>query len=447
MPFLEDKTTWNNIIQFNKDGFTIASYPKLKNAILERFKEIYGQDIDVSTTTADGIYVETLSLMINNILQAFKFFYEQLDVNTASGKFLDALCGLSNVYRKPETYSTAKVKLTLDEFETQDFITNEIELLDKNGNTWRHQSNRQIVFKPGKVKELVFTCTNIGPIRARKGTIDKLVSNDVVMNIVQDEDAVEGSYEESDNSLRARRNASLGATGNTVLETLAGSLYTISGIDDVKIYNNDTNTSITAKDSTSIPAHQIYIILRQKQNIDVDDILVGNTIYEKLTPGVLTTQSAVSSDRHQIEYVSKLLGLQEGAKITQNVYWKVATPVKPLITVKLDVYVNYASADNEQSQLIVNNVISYLNNLQLSSKVYINDIWNIVVSSDKKFRGQSTFSIKEITIAGSVNQIYQLKDTYFRYQDSDVNIQDDSSVSAMVSRSSGTGTVTISIGE
>ena len=85
MAYKEMNINWTELIQFTKNGVYVADYQEIRSAICNRFKEIYGQDIDLATTSADGIYVETLSLMINNILQSFKHFYAQLDVRTASG--------------------------------------------------------------------------------------------------------------------------------------------------------------------------------------------------------------------------------------------------------------------------------------------------------------------------------------------------------------------------
>ena len=308
MAYKDINVNWTELIKFGNGGVTVADYQEIRTAISNRFKEIYGQDIDLATTSADGVYVETLCLMINNILQSFKQFYSQLDVRTASGNYLDALCALSNVYRKSETNSTCSILLTLDATATQNYVTKSISVADKNGNIQSYESNEDITFEPGKAKEIIVTCETPGPIRANVGWIDRLVSNEVTMTVSQTVEANEGSYSESDSELRARRNDSLGATGNTVLESLAGALLAITGIDDVKIYNNDSTGILKALDDTSIAQHDVYVILRKKPNIDIADSTICNTIYEKLTPGIRTTESAVTSDAKSYNYVSSILG-------------------------------------------------------------------------------------------------------------------------------------------
>lgn len=421
MAYKEMNINWTELIQFTKNGVYVADYQEIRSAICNRFKEIYGQDIDLATTSADGIYVETLSLMINNILQSFKHFYAQLDVRTASGPYLDALCALSNVYRKSETHSTCPISLTLDENATENYVTKSISLSDKNGNVWTCSSTSDMIFEPGVAQSIVVTCEALGPVRAEPGWIDRLVSNEVVMRISQTVEANVGSYSESDNELRARRNSSLGATGSTVLETLVGTLLDINGINDAKIYNNDSTSSITALDGTSIAQHDLYIVLRKKPNIEIADSLICQTIYEKLTPGIRTTASnGVNGIAKSYNYTSAILG-QSQISVTQNVYWKQATPVKPKIEIKIKALQGYASNNNSTALTIASNVIQDLNERQLSSSITTNDLWNIIFYSDPTFKGRSTFYIESIKINELTS--YTLQDTYFDYADSDVKVQ------------------------
>ena len=424
MSFKNSNIDWNRLIQLNENGIYIATYAEIRTAISEQFKQIYGEDIDLSTASADGIYVESLSLMISNILQSFKHFYSQLDVRTASGPYLDALCSLSNVYRKPATNSTCSVILTLDEGSTEDFKTNEIKLADRNGNIWSCSFEEQMAFKPGVPTSIVVTCEESGPVRADKGWIDRLMENNVVMSIEQTQNAIIGSYAESDSELRARRNSSLGATGKTVLATAIGTLYTINGIDDVKIYNNDTGNAIIALDGTNVQQHDVYFILKQKKNVSIADSLICSSIYEKMTPGIKTTNPGSNvkyGKMHSFRYIQATTAIDTA--INQMVYWKEANPIKPKVTIRLTATSNYGS---DTSERIGNAVISYLQSKALSSTFYYNDLWNAVMCADPKFRGQLTFMVNSIDIAQTDNassdkaNSFTLPDTYFDYSDAEI---------------------------
>ena len=96
MALVDKNIDWRSFITLSKNGLSVASYTQVREAFQELFKSIYGNDIDLSSGSADGTYVDDISLIVNNILQNSKNFYNNLNIDTASGKFLENLCALSN---------------------------------------------------------------------------------------------------------------------------------------------------------------------------------------------------------------------------------------------------------------------------------------------------------------------------------------------------------------
>ena len=96
----------SNFVSFTAGGLQTATFVEVREALIARYKEVYGNDIDLSTGSADGIFVNDLSLIINNILLTMQTLYSNLDVRTATGTYLDKLCALANVSIKPATYSS-----------------------------------------------------------------------------------------------------------------------------------------------------------------------------------------------------------------------------------------------------------------------------------------------------------------------------------------------------
>ena len=432
MSYKNNKLSIATLVNFTRNGVVVATYQEIRQVLTDAFKNIYGRDIDLSSASADGVYVETLCLMISNILQSFKQYYAQLDVRTASGVYLENLCALSNIRRKDATYSTCSVTLTLSNTETQPYVTKEISLADKNGNVWTCSSDSDMTFQPGVAQSLIFTCEEIGPISAPIRWIDKTVNTEKSFTIQQNKDAIIGSYAESDAELRARRNASLGSTGATVLETMVGTLYQLGPILDVKIYNNDTDKTITALDVTTIQVHDIYVIIKKQQNVDIADSKIASAIYEKLTPGIRTTNSSGNNGvAKTYVYKQSPAGTPLESEVVQNVYWKEAVPVKPKCVITISTTSNYGSANDKTSQQIAAKVIQYLNGIKLSGQVNVNKLWNVVTYADPKFRGEETYSIDSITFNNGTS-IYNLPDTYFNYTESDVKIEDTSSTNNKV---------------
>lgn len=429
MPLLTSyDINWNEFLQFSAGGIRIATYAEIYKALVKRFQDIWGEDIDLSSASADGVFVNTYSLIIYNILQSFKTFYESLNVNTASGKALDILCNLTNVTRKPATASTCPVILTLDASETDIYTTTELDLVDINGNIWVARNIEGFNLEPGVPQTIVFTCATLGPIEAPAGTIDRMINNDVTINVNQEQDANKGFNVENDANLRQRRSQTLGSRGTTVLESLSSSLLNLTGIRDVKIYNNDTGKEITAKDGTKIVPHNVYIVLRREPNITLSDSTIGTIIYEKMTPGISTTKSQDQlqfGNSHEFQYVQRILGQSIDSDIKQIVYWKEATPTNNEIKIIIKPNVYFAAYDNTTAKRIAQKVINYMNNKLIGTDTESRDLWNIVQYADPKFRSSKTYDIVSITINNS--DIYTNPDTYYNYIKASYDTDDEGS--------------------
>lgn len=243
-----------NFVRLASAGMEVAEFVDVRDAIIKRYKEVYGSDIDLSTASADGVFINDMALIINNILQIMKSLYSNLNVDTASGVYLDALCRLANVNRMSATKSTASIivksllttgdPVTFGDVDENGNVVNQITFVDKAGTEW--VSDASVTLGPGESAEVKVTCTEAGPVDAPAGWINQTM---LVMNlsVTQTANAIRGSNEETDTELRQRRAQSSGANGISVLESLVGALLEVTGIDDVSIYNNNTLENATAK--------------------------------------------------------------------------------------------------------------------------------------------------------------------------------------------------------
>lgn len=407
-----------NFVRLASAGMEVAEFVDIRDAVIKRYKEVYGSDIDLSTASADGVFVNDISLIINNILQVMKSLYSNLNVDTASGRYLDTLCKYANVNRLSATRSTASIivkslftdgePVTFGDVDANGNIINHITFIDKAGTEWISSSS--VTLSPNESIELKVTCTEPGSVDAPAGWIYQTF---IIMNlsVSQPEDAIRGNNEESDIELRKRRAQSSGANGISVLESLVGALLEITGIEDVRIYNNNDLTSTTAADGTLIPAHNIYIILRKQLGLNIADSTIGELIYNKLTPGIKTTLSTADISNgivKQYTFIPQMLGVTISF-INQMSYWKQAVPIKPQITIKL-LPTPYFT-ENEFA-VIAQRVYDYANNVKLGEAIDTDQIFIAALEADPTFRGQRTYSLRasDITVESIVNP-----DTYYNY--------------------------------
>lgn len=401
-------TNYLGLITFNSNGVVIADYQQVRATLVEQFKNIYGSDIDLSTSSADGIYIETLSLIINNILQTVKSMYANLDTRTATGQFLDMLCALTNVMRKPATKSTVYVTVEGLSANESFLVGNQLVLLDKNGTTWTCEPFT--ADENGEATVLV-KCDEFGPVRAEVGWLYTTVQMLAGVTITMQSEAIPGTWKESDAQLRARRDSVLSMRSTSVLEGIVSSLLNVSGILDVQIYNNDTLATITAKDGTSIPKNAIYIALRKNPNIAIANSVLGSIIYEKKTPGVHTTETTSLTNG-----VVKSYNYPTALSISQEVTWKECTPITPTIRIEVtakNYFVSGASA-NSTGNVIAKKVMDYLNNLRVSQDIDFLELQSVVLFADPKYRGVSTYSLADLKI-NALAQSFTNPDTYFSY--------------------------------
>lgn len=414
------EVNFGELINISSGGMSVKTYPQIVDMLKTRYKEIYGSDINLDPATADGIWIQNIALLINNILQANQMLYTNLDVDSASGVYLENLCKLSNVYRKNATSSQVRVRIT--NLGNAQVTLNQIDCIDINGITWSWipsslYTMQQIILDPNENIELVLSCSQTGSINAPIGTIMQVVNlpqSNILLSVEQLEDAIVGNDTETDAELKARRNDSSSPIGITTLGSLVGALLNIAGIRDCVIINNTTGANWTSGanykgfDNTIIDGHSIYIILRY--NGIVDEQNVGDTIYQKLTPGISTAKAGsedltdlvdgwadpVAGELRTVKsYPSELAQIDDQFKV--DIYWKMAKPIQPRIDIVLD---EYSYFNPSEINSVGPQMMEYLNSLQLNTNLNKTDLKMKMIELDPQFKGKATYAINSVAIAG-----------------------------------------------
>lgn len=396
-----DNISLNNLISLSATGLNVATFSQIKEALIAQYKFIYGTDIDVDDTTADGVFINTNALIINNILQTMSAMYSNLDINTASGQYLDILCALSNVERKSATRSNTNLQITYLGSTTVTYTPDQLTFIDKAGLEWAPTQNYS--FKGNETKVVYVECKKLGPVTAPAGWIYQIIDASIPILVSQNEIANVGQDKESDFNLRSRKTSSGSGAGITTLSSLQGQLLAISGINDVKILNNNSDSSLTCDDDVVMAPHSIYIILRQQKGITIPDEQVGKIIYSKLTPGISTTEFTGSGSwPKSYEYVSSISNVSSSILNRQYVYWKLCAGITPIVTIKLTPY-SYFSEDEFNS--IASYLMSYFNNLKIGELPSSMDISIQAVYADPKFKGMATYAVNSATINLAKNKL------------------------------------------
>lgn len=471
MAIFESNIDYTKLIQLTNGTLRVASFVEIRDALIKRFKEIYGSDIDISSASADGQYVNSVALIINNILQTIKLGFNQLDPSEATGEYLDVICSYNNIERRNQSASIAELYIYNDsspEAQPNGDSPTSLQFIDRNGETWLWnnpilEGKPTITFKPGETTIITnVICDKLGPVQAQGNkfiTADGTETDDVSKNdwskvcpgwiyttinssslkVWQYKDAIIGTNEETDESLRSRRYQLLGNRSVSVLEGLQGSLMNLSGIQDVFIFNNFNNENYKliepVNDGTTVDSHSIYVALRYKKGITIDKSTIGGLIYNKLTPGIGTSETNDNTEGCSLKYE-----ISKTSTIKYIVYWKKCHPIYPYITIKLkcnsnlydfplddkgNIRTTASQAETEVEKNIVNNLQNYLSQISIDEYVKTSDIMNKVQISDKQKQGLPTFYTLNCEIKSSntaeatpINP-YPMNLNYFDYNDED----------------------------
>lgn len=400
------------LVKLTKNGFQRATFNETVQYITNWYKRVYGTDIDTAAGTADGDFIQQLALMATDITSAQENIFANLDIDSAQGRMLDVLCALGNVFRRPASYSYASI--TIENAGTSTFTsTGHLDFLDATGSVWRYTGN--INLAAGAEQTITVYCRQIGPIEAPAGSINKtmLITQ---LNVSQPSAATLGSNVESDDSLRERKQSANNAFGVTTLDSVISALRNISGVEDVRIYNNTTSSAITAADGTTIPTHNIYVVVRKNDNVDIDQ-QIGSTIYNKLTPGISTTeytpeQQNPTGTSKSYQYISSSYGVTSP---NLYVYWKEAIPVHNGITVSCTI-----SPNNLTNQAVANamqNVIKWLNSRPIGTTLRRTEICAQIEKYAPKQNGKNVIFANTVTFVNA-----NVNDTYCDYSTVQVNL-------------------------
>lgn len=402
MSALVDKIyTLSDLIVFDESGLSIASFVDIKKTLINRMRQLYGIDIDVTDGSADGEWITEISLFINSLLQAVNNLYCNLNPATAQGKALDLLASFSNISRKMATASICEVTLTNNS--AFDLPAN-ARFIDKDGNEWKIDESRSDYLPQLINDKYSYSITSMStgvvvPLIAIETGAIAIPANSIVgflnvdalncnVLVTQNTAGVTGTIDESDAHLRARRNQSGANESITVIDGIQGSLLENTNIEDVFIINH---TDAVAAPS-NIPAHSVEVIIRSKIPSSSSDNLksfIANTIYNHLTPGIPAVYDAATTDTDKNTLYTFVESINNSQFFNKVVQWVEANPLSPKIHLTLHMLANCDVKTSAAS--VIKAIAKYANELTLLTDLNASDILQTAIFADPKYQSRSTF--------------------------------------------------------
>jgi len=261
-------------------GVIVADTSETKTEVEEEQKSIFGEDIDLSDESPNGVLVNAETISRNGIAINNANLANQINPNIAGGIFLDAIWALTRALtggRKVATSSTFSTPVILTGIPGTFIPAGSIAL---NGE-YEFESISDVTLDGSGNGSVDFQSVDLGPIPAGIGDLNTIKSGgplgwETVNNTVA---ATLGQAEESDEVSRQRRINTLALQGISISEAITSALYDLDGVKSLSFRENVTKSDATI-DGIFLLANSIFVCV--DGGIDND---IAMALFENKTAG------------------------------------------------------------------------------------------------------------------------------------------------------------------
>lgn len=363
-------------LEITDTGIVSPDSEEIKTVVQGIFTNAFGTDLSLDDATPQGVLIDGLTQLKQASNSVLLYLANQFNPETASGIFQDALANLYFIQRKEATHSIVTCRCV----GVDGTVLNG--LPDTNNPTRipaKAQSTNGDIFEcvntgiigtpvddgqggvtyttPGYV-DLVFRSVETGPIPCGANTVNSIyqaiVGWDAVNNTAS---GTVGKEQESRQAFEKRRVESLALQATGSLSAVQSAIANIEGVENYKLWENATGSSITIQGVTLSP-HSIWICV----NSGVSSDAIAEAIYKNKSAGCGTTQI---TGYQTCTYTDSLTGVTYtyyySNPVDVDVYIKVlvqeALPNKTKLAVAQAIWDNFNNGDANNDAITIGSPI------------------------------------------------------------------------------------------
>lgn len=331
-------------------GFKRPTYDDLLTAQVNRAKEFFGDDIDVSGQSVLGKFIRINVTDLAKCYELLEDIYYARFPNSARGQSLDRLCVFAGVVRDPATAARLKVKF----FGSVGAVIPAAFMISGGGLTF-YVDTDYTVGEDGTAV-CYANCTEAGTAgNLPAGTALTIVNPNP--DLEQAELIGINTYgrdREGDTSLRIRFSESIAGAGSATIDAIRGAISRVALVDGVAIVENDTEETVDGRPPHSF---ECFVLAPESQ-----DSLIADAIFSKKPLGI----KCIGEVEVQV--------LDEGGKLHTV---RFSRTLRKEIHIKVKILVNRYFESDGISQ-IRNNLSDYINNLANGESVYISSLYGYI---------------------------------------------------------------------
>ena len=358
-------------IEYDANGIVTQNLLEILEERENALKLVMGDDFVIDKTTPIGNMELADANNEVNIQSLIAWLIpNQLDANTATGIFLDAICEKNRIYRKQPQYTT--LNFIINGTPNTQFYSGDIIVMDSLTGIYYDLNNDVIIGSDGKVSAK-FMCESYGEYYPSINSVLEIQTPVVGLDsVIMDTDNINlvvGRLAETDDELRRRRQYSVGQTATTTMASMLASIYSLDGVLHATYFENDTETT----DSHGVPMKSFeFVVDGGDENEIADIIFLNKSIGSRAYGTTIKEKEDSEGNLYSIGY-TKAEQINVGMKIDlsvsslQSEAWK--SKVKTALKEKFDSIQGIGNAVKNYDSFTVLTTFSGINNID-SVKLY-----------------------------------------------------------------------------
>jgi len=251
-------------IEINENGIIVPEASEIKESFQTAFTNAFGTDLSLDDATPQGVLIDDLTTEKQLDNAQLLYLMNQLNPETASGVWQNALGSLYSIQRKPATSSIANCVC----YGVAGTVLNGIDT----GNPAKAQSVNGDIFQcvntitipeSGQTPEIPFICTETGEKPIGANTVNSIYQKVIGWDAINNPNGgTLGSEIESRQAFEERRKESLSLNETGSLGAVKSHLLNIDGVTDVFVWENDTDETVLDYRGVSLAPHSIYTCIQ-----------------------------------------------------------------------------------------------------------------------------------------------------------------------------------------
>lgn len=265
----------NDYYKYVKEtGLIVPDTGTVKSDVESEWQTTFGADLDLTPSTPQGRMIEMETLARVNTIGICALVANQINIDYATGQYLDAIGAFYGVQRAGATQTRTLATIT---GVPGTVIPANSQAMTDDGDLF--YSENETTIPAGGSTTSYFLSVEYGPIPCATGTLNTIVDQTIgwetITNTVS---AIIGSEQESDFNFRKRiKNARY--TGISLVASIKGGLELVPNLLSSFVYDNGEKTSTTYQGIT-VDANSILVIADGGTNEEV-----AQTIFNKRSGG------------------------------------------------------------------------------------------------------------------------------------------------------------------